>query len=239
MLPFSLFHKIKQKKLLCYAPFYSLLFEQQGNLKICCHNVSYILGKYPKDKIADVWFGNKRKEIAYCFLKGTIPASCKDCIRNGLKINLPELFTYKKTEQEILDFDKYPLQVDFMIDNTCNLDCIMCNPHVSSSSSNPKPFFANPIKFNDDFFEQVKPFLKNGLFFVFSGGEPFLIPLYQKMWEYISKTNVNATIYVQTNGTILNENIRYLIKKFNLSIGVSIDSLKKEIQKTIRKNASF
>ncbi|HOY31922.1 MAG TPA: radical SAM protein [Bacteroidales bacterium] len=229
----------KQEKLLCYAPFYSLLIEQQGNLKVCCHNVSYILGRYPNDTIADAWFGKQRKDIIDCIKQDIIPDSCKDCIRNGLSINLPEILTEKKAKRAIMNFNNFPLQIDFMIDNTCNLDCIMCNPHVSSSSTYPMPFYSEKTRFEDGFFEQIKPFLKNGKFFVFSGGEPFLIPMYLSMWAYISETNKTASIYVQTNGTILNENIRSIIKEYNLSIGVSIDSLKKEVYETIRRNASF
>jgi MoaA/NifB/PqqE/SkfB family radical SAM enzyme len=46
--------------------------------------------------------------------------------------------------------------------------------------------------------------------------------------------NPKCLIMVQTNGMVLNERIKNLLSRGNFQIGVSIDSLKKEVYETIR-----
>lgn len=228
---------------LCYAPFNNLLIDQQGNFKICCHNNTYILGKYPEQSIDDIWFGNKRKAIIQEFLDQKIPESCKHCIEKGININSPDSKIHYSRENKIPSFNNYPHQIEFLLSNKCNLDCIMCADNISSSSNNihPKSSLRNKktIIFDTLFIEQLKPYLKKVKYSVFSGGEPFLIPIYEKIWEIISKKNPTSTIYVQTNGTILNDKIKEMLSKYRLNIGISIDSLQKNTYETIRRNAHF
>jgi len=230
--------KKNRKEPLCYAPFNNLLIDQQGKLKICCHNYTYILGIYSENNIDEIWFGENRKKIISQFLNSEIPPSCLNCINSGLNIASPDSKVSDSVKNTSIRFDQYPAQIEFLLDNTCNLNCIMCSPNNSSASSAQATLFKK-VFFDDEFIYQLKPFLKNTEFFVFSGGEPFLIPIYSKIWDVIHTDNPGASIYIQTNATILNEQIKQKIKYYKMDIGVSIDSISKELYETIRRNAHF
>lgn len=230
----------KQNNLpLCYAPFNNLIIDQQGNFKICCQNVKYSLGNYPEKKVDEIWFGREHMEIIKKFIDNEIPSACFNCIRDGLNMTSSYFKSsyFRKTNfyKKIL----FPYQVNFQIDNTCNLNCIMCSPNISTASTTDYTFLFEKANFSEEFFNQIKPILKNAYFFVFSGGEPFLIPIYSMMWEYIRENNSKATILIQTNGSILNDHIKRLLADFSFDISISIDSVTKESYEKIRRNASY
>lgn len=227
------------KRLQCYAPFNNLLIDQQGKFKICCHNNSYILGEYPNESIDNIWFGQKRKEIMSEFLYGKIPDSCSPCIKSNLIADKDKSKMGYSSQWPTIEFNSYPAQIEFLLDNTCNLNCLMCAPNISSNSTAYTYYPVHKVQYNNVFFNQIKPYLERGKFFVFSGGEPFLIPIYEKMWRYISQNNKKAVIYIQTNASVLTDDIKNIISKYRINIGVSIDSLKKEVYEKIRKNAQF
>jgi MoaA/NifB/PqqE/SkfB family radical SAM enzyme len=238
-----LFHRLfkrssSKKEPLCYAPFNNLLINQQGEFKICCNNNSYILGNYPDQSAREIWFGKKREIITQEFLSQKIPNSCKDCIEKGVNVNSPDSKINYSKKSKFSSFHDYPNQIEFLLDNTCNLNCVMCAPNISSSSAGSSSR-SKKVLYDELFITQLKPFLKHATFFVFSGGEPFLIPIYSKIWKIILETNPKASIYVQTNATILNEQIKREVEKNKMNIGVSIDSITKETYEKIRKNASF
>lgn len=224
---------------LCQAPFNNLLIDQEGNFKICCHNSTYILGNYPTNSVSEIWFGEKRKAIIQDFLDQKTPESCKHCIEKGLNLNSPDSKIRSSKIDKRLSFNNYPHQIEFLLSNNCNLDCIMCSPNISSSSTIKSNSPTSSIFYDETFLNQIKLFLKHGNFFVFSGGEPFLIPIYEKIWDYIHKNNQKSIIYIQTNASVLNEQIKNKINKYKMEIGVSIDSVKKETYEKIRRNASF
>ncbi len=230
---------IKKKIVYCYAPFNNLLIDQQGQFRICCHNNTYTLGKYPENTPEEIWFGAQRKAITQQFLKGEIPPSCSPCFRFGLNSNSPDSKITHAAKNKNTAFKNYPLQIEFLLDNNCNLNCVMCATNISSSSTTPYVSTEAPVEFSDTFIELITPFLTHGRYFVFSGGEPFLIPQYFTIWEIISKLNPSAGIYVQTNGTILNDTIKDALKKYKIQIGVSVDSIIPETYEKIRKNAVF
>jgi len=56
---YPIFKAINNKRVICYAPFKSLNFEQNGNITVCCYNRTHVLGKYPESSILEIWNGNK------------------------------------------------------------------------------------------------------------------------------------------------------------------------------------
>jgi MoaA/NifB/PqqE/SkfB family radical SAM enzyme len=116
----------------------------------------------------------------------------------------------------------------------------MCSGRVSSTirknRENQEPL---PFPYDDNFVEQLKefiPHLKQAYFF---GGEPFLIPIYYKIWEQIININPKVKIYAVTNGTVMNERIENILKKTDFNLTISIDSLVKERAESIRFGCDF
>jgi MoaA/NifB/PqqE/SkfB family radical SAM enzyme len=234
----SLFAK-RKPVLLCYAPLNNMLIDQQGNVRICCHNSNdFTLGRYPEQSLNEIWFGDKRRDMVDEFIAGKIPASCYNCITNGINLQSPDSKIFSSKTNLKTGFNDYPKQIEFLLGNECNLSCIMCATNKSSKIS-VAGYIEEAIPYGDDFLNQISPFLKKVNFTVFSGGEPFLIPIYKKIWELLASNNPKAGIYVQTNGTILNEEIKNLLKKYKIQLGVSIDSLKQATYEKIRVGGNF
>lgn len=113
----------------------------------------------------------------------------------------------------------------------------MCNGEVSSSIRKNKDKLP-PIKspYDDEFVEQLKEFIPHIKEAKFYGGEPFLIDIYYKIWDLIIELNPKVRIFVITNGSVLNIRIKALLSRGNFDIGVSMDSMNKEVLESIRLN---
>ncbi|WP_292460972.1 radical SAM protein [Methanothermococcus sp.] len=126
------------------------------------------------------------------------------------------------------------------ITNRCNLNCIYCYANNNDNNSNIDD--NNNSNNNNDRDNSCKKDMdfktaKNAIDYIlktdhnlkiqFTGGEPLLnFKLIEDIVNYCNKahTNKNISYAVQTNGTLLNEEIIEKIKKLNINIGVSIDT---------------
>jgi MoaA/NifB/PqqE/SkfB family radical SAM enzyme len=99
-----------------------------------------------------------------------------------------------------------------------------------------------PLKtpYDDEFIEQLKPFIPVMRVANFLGGEPFLTPIYYKIWELIKRINPKVQINITTNGSIFNSRVRDLLENLPQSkIVVSLDSVNEKNYNFIRKNGNF
>jgi molybdenum cofactor biosynthesis enzyme MoaA len=226
------------KKYICNAPFTALRFDLNGRMLVCCYNQVHVLGYYPTDSILAVWNGEKAEKLRRHVAKNDLSLGCNICC-NHLKNN--SFFTVKsRLYDHLKPLKKQPVLLEFELDNTCNLECIMCNGEVSSmirkKEAHPPTF---TTKYDKNFLEQLKPFLSKIQLANFIGGEPLLIPMYFDIMEEIIRVNLKAKINISTNGTILNDRIKKLLENGNFDIAISIDSIEKETYELIRKNADF
>ncbi|MDA3820374.1 MAG: radical SAM protein, partial [Candidatus Delongbacteria bacterium] len=74
---------------------------------------------------------------------------------------------------------------------------------------------------------------------IFSGGESFLSKTYRDIWKDILRVNPNCRISVNTNGTVLTDEIKALMEAGNFFLNISIDSVNKTTYEKIRRGASF
>jgi MoaA/NifB/PqqE/SkfB family radical SAM enzyme len=135
----------------------------------------------------------------------------------------------------------YPVLMDFSLENTCNLKCIMCDASLSSSIQKEKKHIAKQKEFiyDEKFLLQLEEFIPHLKHAVFTGGEPFLINTYYTIWERMINVNPEIQINITTNGTIWNKRIENLLKKGKFNITISTDSFVKETYETIRIGAKF
>ena len=229
-----------KKKIICRAPFTSVRLCLNGNMQICCANKDFVIGKYPQDSLHKAWFGDKIKILRESILSKDFSNGCGECLS---QIEMGNISNIRAASYAHLPINKngYPSLIEFEIDNTCNLECIMCNPLASSAINKNCHFtghFENPYKqsgFIDDI-TKFMPYLKKASFI---GGEPFLIPAYYDIWEKMLAVNKNIVINISTNGTILNEKIKIILNKGFFDITLSLDSINKNTYEKIRKNAHF
>lgn len=237
---------------LCHAPFTSINFEQNGNMRACCYNRADILGKYPQSSIKEAWFGKVAEQLRKDIKQNNLDNGCFTCkelllAKNYLNTHAMVYDEYagNKFIDNVKDFFGLPIHslpkvFEFELSNKCNLECVMCNGYFSSSiraNREKLPKLENP--YDDNFVEQVSAFLPHLTDVKFLGGEPFLIDIYYKIWEKIAEINPALRVHITTNATILNARAKDLMQKLKCNIVVSIDSLEKENYEMIRKNASF
>ncbi len=223
----------------CHAPYRSVYFGFNGNVQPCCFNREHLYGKYPRHTIDEIIHGSKRKELQQALKNQDFSYGCKHCY-NQIKTG-----NYEGVEARLYDGLKsnkkwYPSEMIFELDNTCNLECIMCEGRFSSAimkNREHKPHKPGP--YNEKFVDQLKPYLSKLEVAKFMGGEPFLINIHYKIWDAILEINPRCIINLQTNGTVFNDKIESLLNRGHFQIGVSIDSLQKDTFETIRKNAIF
>ena len=229
-----------QDNSLCYAPFKSLRFSQSGNVLACCFNRGFSLGKYPENTLHEIWFGSRNSELKTYIKNKDLSLGCGECsrrIENRL-FNLSGAFQYDYLSE--LKSGKYPAMFDFEISNICNLECVMCTGENSSSIRAKRDNLpAYKQHYDSQFVEQLKEFVPHLKEARFSGGEPFLIPIYYDIWEMLIKENPEIKISVLSNATILNERVKNLLARGNFQVSVSFDSLNKETYEKIRRNANF
>jgi molybdenum cofactor biosynthesis enzyme MoaA len=198
------------------------------------------LGKYPEQSIHDVWFGSKIVKLRKYISHNDLSQGCNECARR-LENHLFGLTgAYQYDYLAKANLNSYPAMLDFEISNICNLECVMCLGE-NSSAIRAKRDNLPPCQQHYDlhFVEQIREFAPHLKEARFSGGEPFLIPLYYQLWEMLLEVNPGIEISVLTNATVLNERIKKMLGKGNFRISVSFDSFHKATYEKIRRNADF
>ncbi|HXH18192.1 MAG TPA: radical SAM protein [Chitinophagales bacterium] len=225
----------------CYAPFSSLYFAHEGRVLACCENRTHVLGTYPQNSICEIWNGAAAVELRQYISEFNLAHGCKGCdfdlkSRNfgGIK---SRSFDVARLHQRDM---RYPGMMEFELENTCNLECVMCNGIFSSSiRRNREQLPPIPSPYDDEFVRQLEEFIPHLALANFFGGEPFLVEIYLKIWEKMAKLNPGMNVWVTTNGTILNNRIVQLLNRIRFNLTISIDSIEKETYEKIRVNSNF
>lgn len=228
-------------KLFCYVPFNSMSFSFKGRALACVYNQKVELGNYPANSIQEMWFESvEGKKLRNHLSHNDLNYGCKHCKYfvehekfSGLK---PLVFDKYKNISE----NQYPKVMEFELSNVCNYECVMCNGYVSSSIRKNRDKLP-PIKhpYDDNFVEQLKEFIPHLEEAKFYGGEPFLIPIYYKIWEAIVQINPEIKIFTITNGSVLDDQVKQILDKGNFDIGVSLDAMDKVKLESIRVHSNF
>ena len=221
----------------CHAPSRSLYFDIHGKATACCFNRVHVLGKYPENSVSEIIKSDKRKFLQKELCRQNFMYGCQHCHK------LIEAGNFEGVEARQYDTlkeqDFIPSEITFELDNTCNLECVMCHEEFSSSIAKSKGVANIKHPYDKEFLNQLKEYIPYLKVAKFLGGEPFLINIYYEIWDLILELNPNCKINLQTNGTIFNDKIKDYLQRGNFNIGVSIDSLKAETFASIRRNAKL
>jgi MoaA/NifB/PqqE/SkfB family radical SAM enzyme len=224
---------------ICHAPTRSIYFGFNGKTVPCCFNREYIYGTYPYQSVDEIISSKLRIKLQEHLSQQDFSNGCNHCQHlissgnlQGVEARLYDGLRSNKSG--------YPSEMIFELDNTCNLECIMCEGHFSTSilkNREGKKYIPGP--YDSAFVKQLTPYLKKLEVAKFLGGEPFLINIHYDIWEAILRENPKCVINLQTNGTVFNTKIAKLLERGRFQIGISIDSLQKERFESIRQNAVF
>ena len=215
-------------------------FSIEGRVLACNYNFKVLMGKYPEKSLKEIWFSDSAKELRKYIEHNDLSYGCEYCSNfllnnkfSGLKPQVYDKYSsYKKNQ--------FPKVMEFELMNTCNLECVMCSGRASSSIRKNRehlPPIYNP--YDDEFVRQLEEFIPHLKEAKFYGGEPFLIDVYHKIWDRILAINPKINIFTITNGTVMNDRVKDLLKRGNFDLALSLDSVDKDKYLSIRKNSDF
>jgi len=258
----------------CPLPWIHIATRPNGDVRVCCTaNASGAGEDDVKDaglvkqngqimnlqthSIADVWNSNYMKTVRLQMLEGKVPPSCTKCFEEESKGIVSKRQWESVVWNERLDMTtiidatgedgSLPVDIpyfDLRLGNLCQLKCIMCSPHDSSSwikewkIQYPK---YNTIELKQDqqwdsdfdytwykkgsFLSDMRSQAYNIRELYFAGGEPLLIPEHYKILEFMVESGAAklCVLRYNSNGLELPEKLFELWKhfkqvKFNFSI---------------------
>jgi len=266
-----------KSKTFCPLPWIHLATRPNGDVRVCCTANASGAGQSDDKQaglikqngvemnlrnhtIEEVWNSDFMKDTRLDMLNDRIPQSCKKCFveeTNGI-------VSKRQWETEVwshrIDIDSIvgktapdgslPVDIpyfDLRLGNMCQLKCIMCSPHDSSSwikdwkQQYPK-YTIFDLKqdqgWNKDydytwyqkgsFLDTMKSQAANIQELYFAGGEPLLIPEHYKILEYMIETGSakNCILRYNSNGIDLPPKLFELWKHFkSVKFNFSIDAV--------------
>ena len=225
---------------ICFAPFVCLDIAPDGKVSMCNHNIDAFDVLDEKNSILDIWNGSKLAKIREDMLNYTLDKNvCRHCVRQIAIRQYDEVFALFQFDYIIPESNspKYPKQIIFHLNNTCNLACIMCHGGVSSKirSVYEKKEPIKPV-YSEKFYEDLEKILPSLQKIEFYGGEPFLVKENERIFELIKKTNSRGAIFANTNATYFSDKIKAYIEELNFNtIAVSMDAVDPDLHGKIRK----
>jgi radical SAM protein with 4Fe4S-binding SPASM domain len=237
----------KPFKAICYAPFTSMFFDTFGLVRTCCVNRRYILGDINKQRLDDIWNGEKTRKIRQAMKDYDLRLGCEHCewqMNDGnfsdAKAFYSSLHAAKYDEYSVGEDGVYwPSNLEFNLSNTCNLECATCFGEFSSSiRSRREKLPPLPRPYKDEFFDDLEKYIPHVRSAQFLGGEPFLIVEHFRVWEMMVKDGAQLQqVSITTNGTIYNKKVQWVLDNLPVAITMSMDGVTKKTFEAIRVNA--
>jgi MoaA/NifB/PqqE/SkfB family radical SAM enzyme len=253
---------------LCLYPWYHLANTSDGRVKPCCiygdtikkpNGTEYYL---QKDSIKDIYKSEYLLNLRNQFLQNNKPPECIRCWNDesvGMTSKRQEYFLHLKgmgVHPIIPDDVEYPIDMQLILNNSCNLKCRICDPSLSSSWMKELKYygeFIDKLDVSTPSFIHGQPSNPNGVFIndidnwgpdikniSCLGGEPLYSISWRKMIETFikKKWSKNIKLSIITNATIYNEHyINHLISNFKeVTIALSIDGMEDAFE-YVRSNA--
>ena len=152
----------------------------------------------------------------------------EEFIKRNAKKNKLLGFIFKMIVPKLINYE-YPINYNIETTNACNLNCKMC---PRRDSDRPVGFMS--FKLFKKIIDEAKKYGPMG-FSLHKDGEPLLHPKLFQMIDYIKKANHKNTIYLATNGILLDEEkakriLELGVDKVNISIGAARKETFKELK---------
>jgi len=122
-----------------------------------------------------------------------------------------------------------PLNAIYFYNKTCNLACKHCWIVPSENRKSDSDLTFDDIK---QLFLQGKELGMKSV--KFSGGEPLLLPDIKDILQFLIDEKIH--LIIETNGTLINDEIAELLKKANAFVSISLDGPNAEVHSFLRIN---
>jgi len=225
----------------CYAPFTSLYFDTRGNVRVCCHNWSCVVGNIAHQSIDEIWRGAATRHLRGAVASYDFSHGCGFCEWQLSSGSLASVAMRKWDSLRAESSDPaWPQMMEFSISNTCNLECVMCDGnHSSAIRSRREKLTPLHDPYTDGFFGQLRLYLPSLAKARFLGGEPFLQRSCHRIWDMLIEHRIELPCHVTTNGTIYNARTEGVLAALPVGITISLDGFRKETIERVRVHAHY
>ncbi|KLR62231.1 radical SAM superfamily enzyme [Actinobacteria bacterium IMCC26207] len=225
----------------CYAPTVSMYFDQFGKVRACCQNTGALMGDVAQQSIRDIWESASTARMRSALKVGDYSEGCGFCewqVNQGDEaIVFARVFDDHTVTQE---HPRWPVQMEFSMTNSCNLQCQMCNGDWSSSIRTHREHRPPlPVVYQDSFFEELAEFLPHLEKVNFLGGEPFLGKEPLRVMTMLAELPHPPEVAVTTNGTQWSNRIEQICEQLPISFVLSLDGITASTYEGIRIGADF
>lgn len=228
----------------CRAPYINLHFLPDGEARACSRSM-LSLGNVRNRSVREIWEGAWRTELVRRLSVGDLSAGCQSCSAEfdtlGRTGSIASEFDAGPGGSSLLDPPpEWPLRMDFMLSNTCNLQCVQCHGAFSSAirrHRERRPPLISP--YGEQFVDELAEFLPNLSGAQFAGGEPFLVPVNYRIWSLIEEVAPDLECFIITNGTRWSDRIEAALAGLRAHVLVSMDGISTVGYESIRVGASL
>lgn len=229
---------------MCYAPWSNLEILPSGSILPCCkfrdHEFNIM-----DCSIDDYWNSEQLQQIKQDFLDNKWPRGCERCrVEENSQIPSKRQLDYVRwqTHYEKYDINSAKLlTISLALGNTCNLKCIMCNPHASSFwAKEYKDVYDITVPSLTDFKPQTISRLlelsDDVIHIDIHGGEPFLAKQadHEALLDFFIDRGraARVSIHYTTNGTTWpHHNLLEKWQHFReIDLQISIDGIEKRYE---------
>jgi len=204
------------------------------------------VGNVATSTIAEIWNSTKLAAVRESVRGYSFDHGCSYCEWQIGSRNFVNIAISKWDRLPVPDADPlWPLQMEFSISNTCNLECVMCNGTASSAiRAHREKLPALPNPYSDAFFDELREYLPHLRVAKFLGGEPFLQEQCYRIWDMLIEMRPRQdgsplVCHVTTNGTVFNARVERVLTELPVGISISLDGYTKETIESIRVNARY
>jgi radical SAM protein with 4Fe4S-binding SPASM domain len=230
------------KKSFCTLPWLGVYIQPDGDVRNCAITKK-TLGNINSQPLKNILHGENNQIIKQDMLNDVLHDRCGHChlleknqkfSPNSVSNRVWYLKTLKINDLEFFDnTSNYRLNMlDLRWKNTCNFACVYCGPDLSSAWASELNL---PQHIQEDALQQSLDYIYSNLHTVdhiyLAGGEPLLIKENIVLLKKIREINPDVEIRINTNLSIINNEIYNLLKQFkNVHWTVSVDGVGKEFE---------
>lgn len=211
-------HDYNNNPAFCPAPWTSIYIDTDGSIDNCCISKN-LIGNAVAHDILDVMSLEKNQLIKQQMLDGILPTGCVGCKRKDAtthSLRRYMLGIHSSVPLSIYNDNSFKLNyLDIRWTNICNSACVYCSPAFSSKLAEE----LNILQVVDhQKITRIKEFLIDKLKDIdtvyLAGGEPMLTKENKWLLTNLYRENPGCKIVVNTNLSIVNNEIFNLICKF-------------------------
>lgn len=261
----------------CPLPWIHIATRPNGDVRVCCTANASGAGDIDNKEIGlvknngitmnlrdhtieEIWNSDQMKTTRLQMLNNIIPNSCKKCFEEETKGIKSKRYWETEVWKDRLNLDSIVSQTasdgslpvnipyfDLRLGNMCNLKCIMCSPHDSSSwikdwklqypkykvldlkqDQNWNSKFDYTWYKKGSFIESLKGQANYIKELYFAGGEPLIIPEHYSILQYLIDEGYskNCRLRYNSNGTIIPDKLLSMWDSFKeVKFNFSIDAI--------------